>query len=117
MVDFEIDLTPPHQEAAFTQISQTMMSNPEFLRIIERAMGELIGISWAEDVMGENRRGFLVTPGPTHIAIQRIGVTLNDTGGLTLMQFVAEAIRGLLRHPSDSRSLEFAWHGIGEWRC
>jgi hypothetical protein len=87
-----------------------------FLRLELLAMArELIHISMNDKDRTENRQSFLDPMKKEQI--EGIGKRANELGGFRLMQMVAEVAMPMYAHPSDSRMLEFAWDGIGDWRC
>ncbi len=114
-----VDATPTGHEALMYHIVQTLRENPEFNDKFSRVMGELCYYSWIEstDGMDEDREAFL-TSNPKHRArIVELGKELHEVGGLGLMQLMAQVIGPMFKGPSDLRTLDYAWDGIGDWRC
>lgn len=105
----------PDYVARMHMIGQTIQNDQIFRAKVEVWMGELIYIAWCDKVMDENRYAFLAAEHKDRV--QEIGNAINDMGNIGLMQYVSEVIRGMVPHPVDIRTLEFAWDGIGEWKC
>jgi hypothetical protein len=87
-----------------------------FLRLEVLALAcELVHISVNDTDRTENRQSFLDPMKKKQI--EGIGKRANELGGFRLMQAIAEIAAPHYAHPSDGRMLEFAWDGIGDWRC
>lgn len=68
----------------------------------------LLSMSLKSDWTCRDRTPFL---GDTREQVRRIGQDLNQWGGFELMQAICSKI------PSyDQKELDWAWHGIGEWK-
>ena len=76
---------------------------------IEVLQNELGGFSANNTDLSSDRDCYL---GANKERTRQIGERLNSIGGFNLMQQVAESIPLV-----DQRELDFAWDGIGEWRC
>jgi len=116
---FAINATPPGHDALMAHIAQTLREQPEFNAKFSRIMGELCYYSWVDltEDMDVEREAFLTSNAKHRARIVEIGEELNKTGGLSLMQFTASVIGPMFKGPVDLRTLEYAWDGIGEWRC
>lgn len=92
-----------------------MKNNPQLKLFVLRSVETLVMISSADHDMSEDRQSFLNPKLKDDLTA--LGTLINETGGFRLMQLIAEVAMPLYTHPSDSRMLEFAWDGIGDWRC
>lgn len=114
-VDFvQINVDPNYKQemdALWDRIKLDAFLRLEFLALAR----ELVQISVHDTDMTENRQSFLDPKKKEQI--EGIGKRANELGGFRFMQMVAEAAMPMYAHPSDSRMLEFAWDGIGDWRC
>lgn len=112
--DFVVDLDPTFNSRMDGMRDQLRMS-PHVLTEVKEVAIRLIDISQGDSDMSEDRKGFLAEE--LKDEIRNLGQKLYDLGGLTLMQYVVYCISQFFKHPSDQRCLDFAWDGIGEWRC
>jgi len=114
MFDFAI-LADPGYHDRLKEMDAQVQASTELQNVVITAAALLIEISKADGDMTENRESFLEPELAKQVA--EIGEVLNEAGGFLLMQYVAEFSATKFRHPSDMRMLEFAWDGIGDWRC
>lgn len=109
---------------AMVAVHEILHANPGVRHKLSEIISELAEISYNEKDMSENRKGFLVDDPELKkkiydcgTAIHLLGENLQEGLGFRLMQYVHLTLNPLLRGPSDGRTLEFAWDGIGNWRC
>jgi len=116
---FAVDVTPPGHDLLMAHIAQTLREQPEFNNKFSRIMGELCYYSWVDPTDGtdENREAFLTSNAKHGARIVEIGEVLNKMGGISLMQFMTSVVGPMFKGPSDLRTLDYKWDGIGEWRC
>ena len=114
-----IDLETPGDKQGMALVLQTFYENAAFRDRVLYAVGELAYYSWKDDhkPTDERREAYLTSNEADRARIVAIGEELNSEGGLYLMRFVAENCRPTMKGPHDLRTLDFAWNGIGDWRC
>jgi|APSaa5957512535_1039671.scaffolds.fasta_scaffold215431_1 hypothetical protein len=65
-------------------------------------------------VTGQYRAVYLTLPdGNPDLRVRTIGKCLYRMGGVELMR----SIESWISDSGDKRELDYAWDGIGEWRC
>ena len=105
----------PNYEKEMDILWVEMKNNPQLKLFVLRSVKTLVMISSADHDMSEDRQSFLNPKLKDDLTA--LGTLINETGGFRLIQLIAEVAMPLYAHPSDSRMLEFAWGGIGDWRC
>lgn len=109
-----VTLDPGYEFRMADQLIE-LKDNKEKRVLLLNTATRLIEISCTHPCNTEDRNVFLCDEEKEEV--RALGTALNDAGGLTLMQFCCEFCRELFMGRSDARFLEFAWDGIGEWRC
>ncbi|MEA4909298.1 MAG: hypothetical protein GYA17_22560 [Chloroflexi bacterium] len=80
---------------------------------VERALQDLIQIGKTEDFLSE-RPGQNFNAQCRHVQARRIGMRLNEIGGLPLMEYIRDQVRRKLGQEIGSH-LDYAWSDIGSW--
>lgn len=109
-----VSLDPGYEFRMVDQLIE-LRDNKEKRVLLLNTATRLIEISCTHPETGEDRNVFLCDEEKEEV--RALGTALNEAGGLTLMQFCCEFCREFFMGRSDARFLEFAWDGIGEWRC
>ena len=110
-----ITLDAPDAEVMLMNIRQRLNAEPDLRLMFMGAMSHLTFTSLSNKDMSEDRDVFLNEKDKE--TTRQWGEMLNKYGGYWFMRYTAEHAGGLFRNSADSRMLEFAWDGIGEWRA
>lgn len=115
MTDFIINIDPPGIKEAHAAFNTRLENEPELLEWFHKSASCLTAISYLESDLTETRVAFLTEDPDLKADIRKIGRQAHAQGGLVAMHalFAYCTFKG----PSDARTLEFAWDGIGDWRA
>lgn len=120
--DFIQGAMQPEDLKGWNTIWAKLLVDSGLLQEFAKKLADIWAIAAADKRMDQHRAPFhnVDNRGEYEIRadVRGVGHWLNDRGGLGLMQFALHTLgEGSQFAPGDSRQLEYAWSGIGEWEA